>query len=113
MRNAECGMDGGASGRKAASALGASISIPHSALRTPHYGSRRSPPPRVEIVLEQQRGGEGVEISFAAPCGSAHFPDRLQRARRGEALVPQRDGAARAPRDVRRQGAGGGRRLAF
>jgi len=67
---------------------------------------RRPPPPRVQIVLQQHRRGERVDVLLAAASRAPQLTDRLEYARRGHPLVPQLDRPPRAAPDVVRQGAG-------
>src|SRR5712671_5943540 len=75
--------------------------------------SRRRPPPGIEVVLQDQRGRERVQVLLPARRPSAHLPDGVQRTRRREALVPQIDGEPGPARDVTGELACLVRRLAF
>src|SRR5713101_3432566 len=99
MRSAECGMSGWVS-FVSTSPGDSAFRIPHSALS---YGGA---PPGIQVVLQQQRRGEGVDVSRAAAGLPAHFVDCLPNACRGQALVPQIGGPSRAVRDVGGQSAG-------
>src|SRR6267378_2700056 len=45
-------------------------------------------PPGIQIVLQQQGGGEGVDVGGAAARLAAHLVDGLPHARRGHPFVP-------------------------
>src|SRR6266516_7414146 len=74
--------------------------VPRSAFRVPTLAfSRGRSPLGVQIVLQQERGGEGVHIGLAASGAAAHLPYRTQHARGREALVPERDRQPGLPAD--------------
>src|SRR5947208_9412273 len=99
MRSAECGIEH-------------ESSLVHSALRTPHSARSYSRAPfRIQIVLQQHRGRERVDVVLAALGRPAHRAHGLERARRREPLVPQLDRLSRAARDVGGQHPGGGGRF--
>src|SRR5206468_2888785 len=85
LRISDCGFEGRASN-------------PQSAIANPQSLSRRPSPPRIEIVLQQDRGGERVDVLLAAAGRAPQLADRLEHARRGHPLVRQREAdAALAP----------------
>src|SRR5205807_1677734 len=75
--------------------------------------ARAPPPPGIEVVLQQQRRGQGVHVLLAPSRRPAHLAHGAQRARRRETLVPQLDGTVRAPGDLARQLPGLAGSLAF
>src|SRR5881296_1403054 len=99
MRNAECGIAGQVRSQVRVPRFDAGAL--HSALRTPHSAlSQRGAPFRIQIVLQQYRRRERVHVVLAAPGRPAHRAHGLERARRGEPLVPQLDRLSRVARDV-------------
>ena len=43
-------------------------------------------------MLEQQSGGQGIDVPLSAACGTAHLPDGSQRSRGRESLVHETHG---------------------
>src|SRR5262245_4984683 len=100
MKNAECRM--------------VSATILHSAFCVLRLVfSRAAPASAIKIVLQQHGSGERIHVCRATLGPPSHLAHRLAHASRRKALVPECDGAPRAPLDGGGEFAGSVRRLAF